>query len=60
MLDVEKIKSIPTLMETMTNQQIADDLGMKKWSVEYWIKQLRKRDYQLPVRRKKGRKSILD
>jgi transposase len=56
MLTSEQIKNdIPRLMNTHTNQEIGKELGVSKWVIEYWIKQLRKKGYELPLRKGKGR-----
>ena len=49
------INDIPRLMATKTNKEIAEELGANKHTVEYWIKQLRKKGYDIPTKRRRGR-----
>ena len=56
MLNVKQItEEIPKLMAKKTNQEIADHFGVTKWQIEYWIKQLRARGYEVPENRRRGR-----
>lgn len=48
-------EELPHLMKTQTNKQIADHFGVSKYQISYWIKELKKKGYQLPERAIKGR-----
>ena len=50
-------KELPELMVDHTNKQLAESFGVTEWTIEYWIKALRKKGYELPVRKTRGRKS---
>ena len=50
------INDIPRLMAEKTNREIAEELGVKIYTIEYWIKQLRRKGYEVPERRRRGRK----
>ena len=58
MLTKEQItKELPELSVHNTNVQLAKHFGVTKWTIEYWLRTLRKKGYDLPKRKTSGRKS---
>lgn len=50
-LSLDRIKLIPSLSETLTNREIAEEVGCCEDTVKRWLKRLRSSGYELPKRR---------
>ena len=57
-LTPEQVKSIPTLLKTMSRIDVAKHLGIHEMTVHYWIARLTKLGYPIPPA-VKGRPSTI-
>lgn len=57
-LSIEQVTSLPKLLQAANIEQVAKQLSVSRATINYWIKQLRKRGEKIELKR--GSKSILE